>query len=67
MLAVAYKGTPSTDAATTAAALQTAATPDGLTVLAFAPATDQNGFVVTKSTADKFKLVKLSDLANPAP
>ncbi len=66
-LAVAYKGTASTDPAKTSADLQTAATADGLTVLNYAAATDQNGFVVTKATADKYKLVKLSDLANPAP
>jgi osmoprotectant transport system substrate-binding protein len=66
-LAVAYKGTASTDPVKTSADLQTAATADGLTVLQFAPATDQNGFVVTKATADKYKLQKLSDLANPAP
>jgi osmoprotectant transport system substrate-binding protein len=67
MLKVAYKGTPATDPVKTSADLQTAATADGLAVLQFAPATDQNGFVVTKATADKFKLQKLSDLANPAP
>ena len=33
-----------------------------LTVLDFAPAVDQNGFVVTKATADKYKLTKLSDV-----
>ncbi len=30
------------------------------------PAQDKNGFVVTKETADKYSLVKLSDLANAA-
>jgi osmoprotectant transport system substrate-binding protein len=66
-LTVAYKGTPSTDPAETATALQAAATADGLTVLDYAAATDQNGFVVTKATADKYALTKLSDLAKPAP
>jgi osmoprotectant transport system substrate-binding protein len=66
-LSVAYKGTPSTDAAETEAAFNTAAKADGLVALAFAEATDQNGFVVTKATADKFALKTLSDLAKPAP
>ena len=66
-LSVVYKGDASTDPAATAAALAAAAKADGLTVLAFAPATDQNGFVVTKATADKYGLKTLSDLAKPAP
>jgi osmoprotectant transport system substrate-binding protein len=52
----------STDPAQTAKTLQDALTPKGLTVLDYAPAVDQNGFVVTKATADKYKLAKLSDL-----
>ena len=55
--------TGSTDPKQTATALQKALTPKGLTVLDYAPAVDQNGFVVTKATADKHKLAKLSDLA----
>ena len=39
----------------------------GIAVLDFADATDQNGFVVTKATADKYGLTKISDLAKPAP
>jgi len=38
-----------------------------LTALEPAPATDQNGFVVTKATADQYGLTKISDLAKPAP
>ena len=53
----------STDPKQTAAALQTALTSKGVTVLEYAPAVDQNGFVVTKATADKHKLAKISDLA----
>lgn len=53
----------STDPKQTAATLQTALTPKGVTVLDYAPAVDQNGFVVTKATADKHKLAKISDLA----
>jgi osmoprotectant transport system substrate-binding protein len=41
--------------------------PKGLAPLGYAPATDQNGFVVTRATADKDSLSKLSDLAKPAP
>jgi osmoprotectant transport system substrate-binding protein len=52
----------STDPKVTAATLQKALDPKGLTVLDYAPAVDQNGFVVTKATADKYKLTKLSDL-----
>ena len=66
-LSVGYKGTASTDPTATAKLLDDAAKADGLTVLAFAPATDQNGFVVTKATADKYSLKSLSDLAKPAP
>ena len=56
------------DAAETVAKLKDRLAPlKGLTALDFAPATDQNGFVVTKATADKYKLTKLSDLAKPAP
>lgn len=65
-LAVAYKGTASTDPAVTSKALADAAKADGLAVLAYAAATDQNGFVVTKATADKYELLNLSDLAKPA-
>jgi osmoprotectant transport system substrate-binding protein len=50
------------DPAQTSQALQQALTPKGLTVLNYAPAVDTNGFVVTKATADKYHLEKLSDL-----
>ena len=55
--------TGSTDPKQTAATLQKALTSRGVTVLDYAPAVDQNGFVVTRATADKYKLAKLSDLA----
>jgi len=55
--------TGSTDPKATATTLQGALTPKGVTVLDYAPAVDQNGFVVTKATADKYKLAKLSDVA----
>ncbi|MDQ1475648.1 MAG: osmoprotectant transport system substrate-binding protein [Actinomycetota bacterium] len=38
-----------------------------LTALDSAPAQDVNGYVVTKETADKYNLAKISDLAKPAP
>jgi glycine betaine/choline ABC-type transport system substrate-binding protein len=38
----------------------------GVDVLDFSPAVDQNVFVVTKATADKFGLTNVSDLAQPA-
>lgn len=53
----------STDPAATAKSLQTALDAKKLTVLDYAAATDQNGFVVTKETAAKYNLKKLSDLA----
>ena len=56
----------STDAAATAEAFNTALEPLELVALDFAPATDQNGFVVTKATADKYGISKISDLAKPA-
>jgi osmoprotectant transport system substrate-binding protein len=55
--------TGSTDPKVTRDLLQKALDPKSLTVLDYAPAVDQNGFVVTKATADKYKLAKLSDIA----
>jgi osmoprotectant transport system substrate-binding protein len=52
----------STDPAATQKALQDLLTPKNITVLDFAQAVDANGFVVTKATADKYKLAKMSDL-----
>src|SRR5438552_4992011 len=54
----------STDPKATQTALQTALTAKNLTVLDFAAATDQNGFVVTKDTQSKYNLKKLSDIAS---
>src|SRR5258708_156560 len=53
----------STDPKATQTALQTALDGKKLTVLDFAAATDQNGFVVTKDTQSKYNLKKLSDIA----
>lgn len=52
----------STDPKATAKTLQDVLTPKSLTVLDHAPAVDQNGFVVTRATADKYKFAKLSDV-----
>jgi osmoprotectant transport system substrate-binding protein len=60
-------GEASTDPAATVAKLKERLAPKGLTALDPAPATDQNGFVVTKATAEKYGISKLSDLAKPAP
>ncbi len=53
---------PTTDKAQAAKVLQGLLTPKGLTVLDPADATDQNGIVVTKDTAAKYNLKKVSDL-----
>jgi osmoprotectant transport system substrate-binding protein len=60
-------GEASTDPAATVAKLRERLAPKGLTALDPAPATDQNGFVVTKATAEKYGIATLSDLAKPAP
>ena len=52
----------SSDPDATARALQEALTPKNITVLAYSPAQDENGFVVTQDTARKYNLSKLSDL-----
>jgi osmoprotectant transport system substrate-binding protein len=53
----------STDAGETRKALQEAFKPKGVTVLDYAPAVNQNGIVVSKATADRHNLKKVSDLA----
>jgi glycine betaine/choline ABC-type transport system substrate-binding protein len=60
-------GEATADADETVVKLRERLEPKGLTALEPAPATDQNGFVVTKETAEEFGLTKLSDLAEPAP
>ncbi|HEX9266830.1 MAG TPA: ABC transporter substrate-binding protein [Candidatus Limnocylindria bacterium] len=54
---------PTTDPKETQTGLQKALDPKSLTVLDFAQATDQNGFVVTQATASSKNLKKISDLA----
>src|SRR4051794_9521377 len=51
-----------TAAAETQRLLQEALKPRGIAVLGFAPAVDTSGFVITRATADKLKLTRLSDL-----
>jgi len=59
-----YKGgTPTPDSAQTASDLQAAIGPDGLTALAYSPAQDKNGVVVTGDTAESLGLTTVSDLA----
>jgi osmoprotectant transport system substrate-binding protein len=59
-----YKGgTPSTDPDRTAADLAAAIATDGLSVLAYSPAQDKNGIVVTAATAETLGLTMVSDLA----
>ncbi len=60
-------GEATSDAATTVTKLKLQLASKGLTALDAAPASDQNGFVVTKATAAKYGLTKISDLAQPAP
>lgn len=60
-------GEASTDPQATADKLAARLKDKGIAVLDVAAATDQNGFVVTKATADKYGLSKISDLAKPAP
>ncbi len=56
-----------TDPETTTAALKAALEPKGITALDYAPATDQNGFVVSQARPTQYGFTKISDLANPAP
>jgi osmoprotectant transport system substrate-binding protein len=60
-------GEASTDAAATVEKLNERLAPLGLAALEPAAATDQNGFVVTRETADRYGLSTISDLAKPAP
>ena len=53
----------SSDPAKTYTKLQEAVKAKNITALQYAPAQDENGFVVTKATADKDKLTRISDLA----
>jgi len=62
-----YLDTPATtDPATNARTLTQKLAPKDLVALNYSKAQDINGFVVTKETADKYGLSKISDLAKPA-
>jgi osmoprotectant transport system substrate-binding protein len=54
----------SSDAVATHARLQEALKQEGLAALDFAPAVDTNGLVVSKATADRHRLSKVSDLSS---
>jgi osmoprotectant transport system substrate-binding protein len=60
-------GQASSDPKATTAALNAALAPKGLVALDYAAATDQNGYVVTKTTSGQYGLARISDLAKPAP
>jgi osmoprotectant transport system substrate-binding protein len=60
------KGTGSADVQTDVTAIQPLLAAKGLTALDPAPAQDKNEFAVTKATADKYHLTKISDLASVA-
>ncbi len=59
-------GTPTGDSAETYKALQAKLAGTDITVSKAAPAVDVNGFYVTKATAKKYKLKKVSDLTKNA-
>ena len=59
-------GTASGDPEETFAELETVLADVGLTPLEYAPAQDQNAFVVRQETADEFSLTTMSDLADVA-
>jgi len=61
------KGTPTGDAATTNAALQAKVSADNVKASTPSTAVDVNGFYVTKATATKYNLAKVSDLTAVAP
>jgi osmoprotectant transport system substrate-binding protein len=56
------KGTPTGDAATTNAALQTKVAADSVKASTASTAVDVNGFYVSKATATKYNLTNVSDL-----
>jgi len=61
------KGTPTSDAAATNAGVQAKVSADSIKASAASTALDVNGFYVTKETATKYHLTKLSDLTAVAP
>ncbi len=61
------KGSPTADASAVNAELQTKVAADGVKASSASTALDVNGFYVTKATASKYNLSKLSDLTAVAP
>jgi osmoprotectant transport system substrate-binding protein len=57
------KGTPTSDAQKIVTDLKAALDPKGVTVLEPAPMSDQQAITITKTTADKYQVKTLSDLA----
>jgi osmoprotectant transport system substrate-binding protein len=57
------KGTATPDVQQTVTALRDAYAPKGVSVLDASPALDANAYAVTKATADRYHLTKMSDLA----
>jgi osmoprotectant transport system substrate-binding protein len=62
-LEVTFQEVPTADADATAAALDAAWGEEGFSVLAYTPAEDKNGIVVTAETAEALGLSAISDLA----
>lgn len=62
LLTVYLHGTGSSDPAKEFADDNAALAPKNLTLVGYSPAADQNTFVVTKATADKYHLSSISDL-----
>ena len=60
-------GEASTDVTATVAKLNEHLAAKGLVALDPAPATNQNGFVVTEDTASQYALTSISDLGKPVP
>ena len=60
-------GRATSDPEATTVALRAALEPKVLAALNYAAATDQNGFVVSKATADQYGLTKISDWRNRLP
>jgi osmoprotectant transport system substrate-binding protein len=62
-----YGGTATGDPAQNEQALQQALTAKGITVLDYSPAADQNAFVVTPETSQKYSLTSLDQVAAISP
>ena len=61
-LVAGYGGESTNDSATNLTRLQEKLTPLNMKVLGYTPGQDTNAFVIRKDTADKYHLVKMSDI-----